>query len=38
MEFGDNDVGVREKSKRKKKSWNIVGADKAPHTGREERG
>lgn len=38
MGFGDNDVGVREKSKRRKKSWNVVVVDEAPNLGRKEKG
>lgn len=30
MVFGDNDVAVREKSKRKEKSWNVVVVDETP--------
>lgn len=30
MGFGDNDVGEREKSKRIKKTWNVVVVEEAP--------
>lgn len=30
MGFGDNDVGEREKSKRIKKSWDVVVVEEAP--------
>lgn len=38
MGFGDNDVGEREKSKRIKKSWDVVVEEEAPsyRQGRKE--